>query len=428
MRTLEAERAEETYNNMVKAASKLSRKDIKERQGNPRVFSGTPLATRDWHEKAAELAETAADAFHDAIKGHRRMVEHYRHRGDKEKQDWHKSIIDKFGSKENLMNSHYSQHITSHTDPSTIRGYVNARRESLTVPMADMNTRAVKTVDFDLHPQQIPHVVPSRTRSRAATHPVLHQERWLPPHRRNRYMAPITMPYSTSESSLSSDDDDLETDIEVDSDYEAGSPVERLSKPVIVEPKMSEGQKVPEMMETTKTPILLSAGHKPLRKTISIPSTVSSPATSPRAIHTRDDTSVSEDSTNTPHAPAHAHTATPLHSPKPRKEHRRNPPSPLIIVPPIPISSEATRPAHRDAEAKPTTPPAQTRRARTLTREGSTHRSTTPKLRKSFYDEWDRTRGAKNVKRIGETGRGPMGRQAAQAFLPWTMLVMSFIM
>lgn len=71
------------------------------------------------------------------------MVEHYRNRGDKEKQDWHKSIIDKFGSKENLMNNHYSQHITSHTDPSTIRGYVNARRESMTLPLTDINVSLV---------------------------------------------------------------------------------------------------------------------------------------------------------------------------------------------------------------------------------------------------------------------------------------------
>lgn len=285
-------------------------------------------------------------------------------------------------------------------------------------------------MDFDLHPQQIPNVVPSRTRSRAATHPVLHQQRWLPPHRRNRYMAPTTMLYSTSESSLSSDDDDLETDIEVESDYEAGSPVEHLSRPVIVEQKVPEGQKVPEMVETTKTPILLSAGVKPTpRKMVSVASAASSPATSPRVMHVHDDTSVSEDSTASPRqAPAHARSATPPHSPKARKEYRRGPPSPLIIVPPIPISSEAARPMHSDADVKPASPPAQTRRARTLTREGSVHRSTTPKLRKSFYDEWDRTRATKNVKRIGETGRGPMGRQAAQAFLPWTMLVMSFIL
>lgn len=67
MRTLDAERAEETYNHNAKTASKLSRKETKERQGNPRVYNGTPLATRDWHEKSAELAEIAADAFHEYV-------------------------------------------------------------------------------------------------------------------------------------------------------------------------------------------------------------------------------------------------------------------------------------------------------------------------------------------------------------------------
>ena len=64
------------------------------------------------------------------------MVEHYNNRGDREKMDWHKSIIDKFGSKENTMNNNYSQHVTSHTDPSSLRGYVNSRIEATNAAMA----------------------------------------------------------------------------------------------------------------------------------------------------------------------------------------------------------------------------------------------------------------------------------------------------
>ena len=65
MRTLDAEQAEEQYYNSIRPASKLSRKELKERQAKPNVYSGVPLATRDFHQKAAELAEMTADAFHE---------------------------------------------------------------------------------------------------------------------------------------------------------------------------------------------------------------------------------------------------------------------------------------------------------------------------------------------------------------------------